>query len=106
MKKTYHKLVRDNIPAIIAANHQTAVFSEIPEEEFLPYLKSKLSEEVEEFLTSEAIDELADILEVLHAILKQQGVSYTELESLRAKKAGTNGAFEKRLLLEEVSSSD
>jgi Uncharacterized conserved protein len=105
MRKTiYNKLIRDRIPEIISANHQTAVISEIPENEFLSYLKTKLREEVDEFLESEDVEELADIIEVVLAILKQKNCSFYELEKIRTEKVFKNGSFDKRLLLEEVFS--
>ena len=46
------------------------------------------------------MEELADIEEVLRAILDIKKVSYTEFEEIRKQKVMKRGAFKKRIFLE------
>ena len=71
-ERVYNKLVRDNIPDIIAAG-ETPVIRTLEDGEFLRCLEGKLREEVEEFLRRKILNELGDILEVLEAMAHLQG---------------------------------
>ncbi len=98
----YNKLIRDFIPEICEKDGKTAVTRELDEREFIEYLTAKLREECDEFAGSGNIEELADILEVIDAILKVRGVPFEEVEELRLKKRKERGGFDKRLLLIET----
>ena len=102
-KTTYHKLVRDNIPAIIRGTGKTCLTRILSEEEYLRALNAKLEEELAEYLATGDIEELADLEEVLRAVLETKGISYEEFETLRAKKKEERGGFCDRVLLESVS---
>ena len=94
------KLVRDLIPALIAENGRRCSFYQAGEEEFLSRLQEKLKEEVEEFIASGKIEELADIVEVLKAFASIYQFSEEEIAQVRLQKMKTNGAFLKRYILE------
>lgn len=104
--KEYHKLIRDRIPEIIAANGQTAEIRVLSDKEYATALERKLTEEVAEFLESKEPLELADVLEVAQALAERQGVSFDELLKLKAEKRRRNGAFQKKLFLESVEDND
>ena len=103
---SYNKLVRDKIPDIINANDELAEFRILSEEEYLVELNKKLEEELKEYLESRDIEELADLEEVLRAILKIKGFSYEEFETIRKLKADKKGAFNEKIFLENVISKD
>lgn len=93
------KLVRDKIPEIIRAEGLEPVVRVAGAEEYAARLRDKLREEVEEFLASDDDpEELADILEVLHALARQIGVSPEKVEELRAAKAAKRGGFAERII--------
>lgn len=98
----YSKLVRDNIPQIIARQGKQATTRRLGEAEYEVKLKEKLMEEVGEFLAAASVEELADIQEVVLALSASMNISRAELENVRLEKRSRNGGFEKRLLLEEV----
>ena len=100
--KTYNKLIRDRIPEIIEKAGKTPVTRHLEEEEMGEALKEKLFEEVNEFLESDQIEEIADILEVLEAIAKHRGVNMALIAGMKEEKREERGGFEKRLLLERV----
>ena len=102
MKNIYNKLVRDKIPEIITANGDIPVTIELDDAEYFQALNLKLQEEVEEYLDGFSIEELADVLEVIYAIIDYNEVSYYELERTRKNKYNERGGFKKKISLVEV----
>lgn len=101
--RRYNKLVRDNIPQIIMDNEgRFAKTRTLNDEEFLFELNKKLQEELREYLSSGEVEELADLEEVLHAILEMKNVKYEDFEKIRKDKAEKRGSFKKRIFLETV----
>lgn len=100
--KTYNKLIRDNIPQIIKEQGKRSVTRILSGQEFIDGLRSKLTEEVNEYLLGGEIEELADILEVVYALSDTGGLSKNGLEEIRLKKRAKNGGFDKRIYLESV----
>ena len=101
--KTYHNLVRDRIPEIIKADGKTCVCETLSDEDYLSLLDQKLNEELAEYQESKSLEEMADLLEVIQAVVKARGWTLEELEQVRANKAAKRGGFEKKVLLKEVS---
>jgi predicted house-cleaning noncanonical NTP pyrophosphatase (MazG superfamily) len=93
------KLVRDRIPEIIYANGEIACLSIVDDGAYHILLRRKLEEEVHEYLESESVEELADILEVLYALASCNGLNEDELERLRQAKADDRGRFLERIVL-------
>ena len=100
--KTYYKLVRDRIPAIIKADGKICVYETLSDEDYLSHLDQKLNEELAEYQESKSLEELADLLEVMQAVVKARGWTLEELEKVRADKTTKRGGFEKKILLKEV----
>lgn len=98
--KIYNKLVRDKIPDIMNNNGAIPVIRELDEQEYLFELNKKLQEETLEYLESGNVEELADIEEVLLAILKVKNVTNEEFEEIRKTKVLKRGAFNNRIFLE------
>ena len=65
-------------------------------------LDAKLDEELAEYHKDQNIEELADLLEVIHAAAIARGYALEDIEQIRAEKAAKRGGFEKRILLKEV----
>lgn len=61
-----------------------------------------MGEELQEYLESGSIEELADLVEVVYAILEHKDVSLQEFEVIRKQKVSDRGAFKEKLLLKEV----
>jgi predicted house-cleaning noncanonical NTP pyrophosphatase (MazG superfamily) len=98
----YNKLVRDRIPEIIRSKGDNPVTHTASDEEFEQKLKEKLKEEADEFFRDGQEEELADILEVVHAICGHKKIDIKKLENLRKKKAAERGAFQDKIILDEV----
>lgn len=101
----YNKIVRDKIPEMIANTGRKPLTKVLDDENYVKYLKETLLDEAIEYkLTTDqhTLEELADVLEVIHALVEAQGEDMSTLESIRAEKAKTRGGFSKKLLLVEV----
>ena len=98
----YDKLVRDRIPEVIRQAGKQPVTDDLPRKAMSAALDRKLQEEVQEYLESGSIEEMADVLEVLHGIAFHKGISWDEVESVRLRKREERGGFEKGIMLLEV----
>ena len=98
--KEYNKLVRDKIPEIMISKNCKPVTRILNDEEYIRELNKKLLEEVNEYLTDNDVLELADIMEVVLAILNHKGVDFEEFEKLRLDKVIKRGAFKEKIFLE------
>jgi len=100
----YNKLVRDKIPDIISDSGKIPVVEFLDDKSYQEFLDRKLAEELEEYLNSGNIEELADMTEVIIAIIKHKNVSYNKFNEIVVDKHSKRGGFDRRLLLKEVIS--
>lgn len=103
---TYNKLVRDNIPQIIKDSGKKCSVRILNDEEYVKALKEKIVEEAKELLeakTSEdVIEELADLYEVVEALLIEGKIDLLAIKKKRIQKNMEKGAFDERVFLEYV----
>ena len=102
MTKIYNKLVRDRIPEIIEASGAECKTEILSDEKYLEMIDAKLDEELAEYHKDQNIEELADLLEVIHAAAIARGYTIEELEAVRTAKAEKRGGFQNKLLLIET----
>ncbi len=104
MKKhtVHNKLVRDRIPEIIEASGGTCITEVLTNDAYMQALDAKLNEELAEYQRSKKLEELADLLEVMGAVVKARGYTWDELTCVRKEKRAQRGAFEQRIFLKEV----
>ena len=100
----YDKLVRDKIIDIILAEGKEVAYHTADDVEYWEKLKTKLREEVDEFMEAENLEEMADMFEVITAILAVKGWNIEQVVALQKKKRESRGGFEKRIILEETES--
>ena len=102
----YNKLVRDLIPEIIESDGKTCVTRILDESAYIAEVNKKMYEELKEYeeanTAKEHVEELSDLLELIHAAAQFHGVTVEELETVRKEKAEKRGAFNERIYLEEV----
>lgn len=102
----YNKLVRDGIPAIIEAGNKNYTMNVLDGTEHEVEIKRKLIEELKEYqeasTNEEAVEELADLLELIYAVLPLHDSSMEELEKVRIAKREKRGGFSKGYFLIEV----
>jgi predicted house-cleaning noncanonical NTP pyrophosphatase (MazG superfamily) len=105
MRVTYHKLVRDQIPAIIAADGHQPVTRVLDHGGYEAALRAKLLEEAHEAQAApdeQLASELADVLEVLQALAAAHDMGWEEVVSEAGRKRGERGGFDHRIFLEYV----
>jgi predicted house-cleaning noncanonical NTP pyrophosphatase (MazG superfamily) len=100
--KVHNKLVRDKIPQIVVASGHTPTTHTLDEENYVIELINKLREETAEFAEDLSLEELADVQEVVLALVQAIGETKEALEEVRAQKADERGGFENRIYLECV----
>lgn len=98
----YNKLVRDKIPEIIEQSGKVCVCEILSDEQYIKALNEKLLEEIREYLESGTVEELADISEVIYAILEYKRISLAEFEKVQLEKRETRGGFKDKFFLKEV----
>lgn len=109
MKKRYGKLVRDNIPNIIRANGEVPNVRIMNTDEYRRELLYKVIEEAEEVRQAgydpdgiEFVTELADIREVIDAVITEFGIERELIEKLQRERREERGAFSEKYFLESV----
>ncbi|MGV8150012.1 MAG: phosphoribosyl-ATP pyrophosphohydrolase [Alkaliphilus sp.] len=98
----YDKLVRDKIPEIIENSGKKHEVDYLNKEQHFEYLNRKLIEELNEYQENNSLEELADILEVIHGILSVNNQTFEELENIRQEKLKKRGGFKKGIKLIKV----
>ena len=102
MVDKYDKLVRDKIPIIIKQQGDSPKTVTLDDKRYFNALNRKLREELDEYFEYFNIEELADIVEVIHALVKYKGLTLNEFEKIRLKKYDERGSFDARVSLIEV----
>lgn len=87
---------------ILKKQGREPIFRILDDKEYVEKLIDKLCDEVGEFDEDRTADELADILEVLNALMDALHITPAQLKKARQKKAKTRGVFKKRIFLEKV----
>lgn len=105
MKTIHNKLVRDFIPKIIESNGQSCTYHILSDQAYLDALDQKLNEELSEYQRDKSMEELADLLEVIHAVITARGSTWEEVESIRKAKAEKRDGFEQKIWLVETNDS-
>lgn len=102
----YNKLVRDKTLEIIQSDGLAYNARILKSGELLKEVKEKMIEEAKEFhaaeTVNESVEELADVLELIHTALSTLGVTYEELDEVRLQKKVKRGGFEKAVYLVDV----
>lgn len=102
----HNKLVRDKIPEVIEKSGKQYRIRTLNDHEYIIELKKKLGEEVEEYLNAkndvEAVEELADVLQLIHALAKIHNSNIDQVETIRIDKANKRGGFQDRVFLIDV----
>lgn len=103
---SFNKLVRDRIPQYLRQKGLVVKSRIANTREYRTLLREKLLEEVAELLRArgkeEMAGELADVLEVLEALAKTEGVTPARLVAKKQAKRKERGGFSKRVVLESV----
>ena len=105
VRVAYNKLVRDQIPDIIAAAGSQPSTRVLDHVSYRGALRSKLLEEAQEAQAAadeQLASELADVLEVLRALAKAHDMEWEDIELQARRKRAERGGFDRRIFLEHV----
>ena len=102
MKYTYNKLIRDNNVKIMEDKGCKVTYEILDDKTYGIELDKKLKEEVNEYLADYSIEEMADVMEVIYAILEYRGTTMQEVEKARLDKRNRKGAFKNKVFLKDV----
>lgn len=106
-KIRYNKLVRDKIPIIIKQAGGLARIRKLDKSEAITLLSQKIIEEAFEVWNSkspqELLNEIADVIEVIEALIKFSGFNKDELDEIKQNKIAKRGGFEELCFLEETA---
>ncbi|MDD3531058.1 MAG: nucleoside triphosphate pyrophosphohydrolase [Candidatus Pacebacteria bacterium] len=95
--ESYRKLVRDKIPEILDKKGVPYEQRTASGEEYRMELVKKLAEEAGEFNEAGAPEELADVLEVIDALLALP--EYANVRELQRIKRAERGGFDAKIIL-------
>jgi predicted house-cleaning noncanonical NTP pyrophosphatase (MazG superfamily) len=102
----YNKLVRDKIPEIIKSSGKEFRTKQLNEAEFIKELRTKLNEEISEYIEADtdgqALEELADILEIIHSLAEVHSSNFERVEDIRQDKSIKRGGFQEKIFLIDV----
>lgn len=103
MRQEYHKLVRDRIPEIIEKSGGTSETKILSDAEYRIALRQKLVEEAEEVKNSsdnsKLVEELADILEVVEALMNSYNICEEAVRLEADHKRAKRGGFDQKIML-------
>ena len=99
----YNKLVRDKIPEEINnIDGRKANYKILNDNEYIQELDKKLFEEAHEFIEEHSVEELADLMEVIYAIMKTKNISFEDVKIARDIKNKKKGCFTDKVYLINV----
>ena len=106
MGKEYNKLVRDRIPDIIRQSGNECETAVLSDEEYRQALRLKLIEEateVAEAYGDKLVGELADLYEVIDALMASYDISGDRILNAQAKRRENRGGFAQKIMLLRTS---
>jgi len=103
MRIIYEKLVRDRISEIMDREGVRYEVGTLDRDAFREALLAKVVEEAEELREAasrgEVVKEIADVYEVLDALMALEGIDAGEVRAVQAARRRDRGGFERRLVL-------
>ena len=109
MKTTYKfdKLIRDRIYTKMLNQNSVVRLKQVSSQsQLLDYYKAKLVEESNEAVSSKSeehlVEELADLVEIIHGIAYILKTDFETIEKVRLSKRATNGGFVQGIVVDTV----
>jgi len=111
MREQYKKLVRDRVPSLLRDKGIKYETETLSQEEYRQALREKLMEEAQELADASEINlavEIADLLEVIDALMEAYGIKQEEVFLAQDEKRAEKGDFDEHteLLWTEDDSSE
>lgn len=105
MRFRVEKLIRDGLPQMMRDQQLTVFCHRLDDAAFLAALKAKLIEEAQEAAAAgpdDLLEELADLSEVMAALMAAAGLSPQDVETARLAKRAQRGGFDGRVYNQAV----
>ena len=102
MLYTYNKLIRDNNVKLMEDKGCKVTYEILDDKRYGQELDKKLQEEVSEYLADYSVEEMADVMEVIYAMLDFRGITMEEVEKVRLNKRNFKGAFKNKIFPKDV----
>lgn len=102
MRTEHNKLVRDKIPDIIRNSGNDCKTTTLSNLDYIEALRQKLVEEAKEVAIAkpeELAQELADVMEVIDALLAATGIEPEKVKEIQTEKRSRRGGFDNRIKL-------
>ena len=102
MRTEHNKLVRDKIPDIIRTSGNQCETTTLSNLDYIEALKQKLVEEAKEVATASPKNlpqELADVMEVMYALMAAAGIEPEKVREIKKYKRSRRGGFNNRIKL-------
>ena len=102
MRTEHNKLVRDRIPEIIRTSGNQCETITLSNLDYIKALKQKLVEEAQEAAiapSEELAQELADVMEVMDALMTAAGIEPEKVREIQKEKRSRRGGFDNRIKL-------
>jgi len=100
------KLIRDQLPQMMRASGIQVFEAVMEKDEYVKRLKDKLLEEAKEVIASasaeEVREELADVWEVMSALVKIYAMEWTDIQQAAELKRSKKGGFDGRVYVDSV----
>ena len=105
--KELNKLVRDKVPSLVTKDGGSYTLKLLSPLEHQHEITKKMYEELDEYHAAtskeEAVEELADMVELIYAAVKLHDLSIEQFETIRLDKKKKKGGFEKGIYLNNIS---
>lgn len=106
-----NKLVRDNVPSSIIEQSRTPNLRILSKPEYEKEIFKKLIDETKEVIEAmedpnHLKEEIADVYEVLDAIIKNKKLSSEEIKHIQRQKREKWGGFDQQIWLESVTEKE
>ena len=95
-------LVRDNMPEIMMSLGEKPITKIVPNSQLVEKLSDKLIDGHAEFIQSQGIEDLVDMMEVLISIAREKGHSEEQIMEVVHEKRNKFGGFYNRILLSSI----
>lgn len=102
MTFTAGKLIRDKVPAILQEQGKTACCDVLDEATYEQLLNEKFVEEAARYAKEGTMDAMAEIGEIMHAILALKKIPIEAFQKARLVQLEEMGGYGSRLYLKEI----
>jgi len=104
------KLIRDNIQRNLQQKNITVYQHVMEQDEYLKALAAKLIEEAHEVVQAqnkeELTEELGDMLELIHTLVREHDISFDVLERKRLENRESKGSFDGKVYCSHIESEE